>query len=189
MQTISFLYDDYRKVQSVLADLEKSGISSAATTLVARDADERYRSAPTTGTVTDEAAFGAIVGGLAGLGLGALIGIGAFELPGFGPLVASGILATSAATGLGGAVMGWLTGALMYYVYAKADRPDCGTVVSVCADDERAASIEAIMRRYSAVPPPERLNSYRDGGWTIHDSLATNFVPAEISRQRNSFWL
>lgn len=62
MQTISFFYDDHKKVRNVLAELEEFGVSASATKLVACDADEHYRSQPS----GDDSTFGALVGLLIG---------------------------------------------------------------------------------------------------------------------------
>lgn len=188
MQTISFLYDDYRKVQSVLADLERSGVPVSATALVARDADERYRSVPATDTLTDDALFGAIVGGLAGLGFGVIAATGAFDMSAFTSLSALGGLLASAVMAMGGAVCGWLTGALLHFVYARDDLAAGGTIVSVNTDDERAAIVEAIMRQRSVSEPPLNGDGLRANRWQINGSMAPGFVSRQTSRQRSDLW-
>ena len=105
MQTISFFYDDYRKVQRVLAELEKFGMPASVTKLSACDADEYYRAEPADNATADDAAFGTAVGGVAGMAVGALAAVGVFAAPGLEPLIAMGVLATSTAFGTGGAMI------------------------------------------------------------------------------------
>lgn len=165
MQTISFFYDDYKKVQNVLAELQKFDVAASATKLVACDADERYRAAPLTHTIPDDAMVGAAIGGVAGLVAGAMAAMGSLEAPGLEALATMGLMTTSAAGGLGGALIGWLSGSLTHLIYAKSGRPGSGTLISVHTSDEQAGFVETIMRRGLATNPSTRLGDYLETGW------------------------
>ena len=187
MQTISFFYDDYKKVQNVLAELHKYGVSVSATKLVACDADERYRSMPIVNSTCNDAQIGAAMGGVAGTIAGALIATGGLEVPGFGSLAAMGVLMFSTIIGTGGALIGWLSGSLTQLIYAKSTGPGSGTMITVHINNERAAFVEAILRSGLAVNTPKRLTDYPYKPWTIDVSAARVVVPLETRFERSNF--
>jgi hypothetical protein len=112
------------------------------------------------------------VGALAGGGAGVLAGLGMLAIPGVGPVVAAGWLVALAAGAVGGAAAGGLLGGLVgsgiskehAEVYAEGVR--CGgTLVSVRADEDDQARVEAILDR-GAVDPAVRRTEYTTAGWT-----------------------
>ena len=187
MQTVSFFYDDYKKVQGVLIELEKFGVPASATKMVACDADERYRTAPLTHTTTDDALFGAAIGGVAGIASGAMAAMGVLEAPGFEPMVSMGVLAASAAAGIGGALIGWLSGSLTHFIYARGVPAGSGTLITVQTSNERAGFVESILRRGLAITPPKRLGGYLDRSRTFDGSSSQTVRPIETRIQRSNF--
>jgi hypothetical protein len=108
-----------------------------------------------------------------GGGAGLLAGIGALAIPGLGPIVAAGWL-VAALTGAGaGAVAGGVLGTLTTagvseadaHVYAEGLRRG-GNLVTVRADDARAAEAASILARHGPVDTAQRGADYRAGGWS-----------------------
>lgn len=128
---------------------------ASAAKFMACDADEHYRSGSVDNASADDAAFGTIIGGVASLAAGALTAVGALGAPGLEPLVAMGVLAASTALGTGGALNGCLGGFSTHFIYAKSAEPGSGTMITVRADSERAAFVEANLRRGLAVSRSE----------------------------------
>ena len=187
MQTISFFYDDYKKVQNVLAELQKFGVPASATKLVACDADERYRTMPIVNDVASAPQIGAAFGGVAGIIAGAMIATGGLEVPGFGAWAAMSVLMLCAIIGTGGALIGWLSGSLTQLIYAKNAGPGSGTMITVHTSSERAGFVEAILRSGLAINPSKRMTDYQDKQWTIDASAASTVIPLETRFQRSNF--
>ena len=177
MQTISFFYDDYKKVKKVVTELKSLGVSAACTSMVARNADEPYRYAPVTDSFWDDGVIGAEVGGFTGIVLGALAATGTLGIPGLGQVVALGIVTTSFAAGVLGALSGALLGSLISLVSAKSSSSDSGTLLSVKTNDEQAASVEAIMRKGYSAAQAKRIDVYRNTDWSGLKSLTPPFGP------------
>src|SRR5262245_37762897 len=159
-RTVSYLFDDYDQARSAVEALERAGFSSSEISIVSRYRDD--------GTLmTDDGAggaeAGAAAGGVIGAGTGLLAALGMIAIPGIGPLVAAGVLATTLAGAASGAVAGGLLGALVDYgvsdtdadMYAEAIRRG-STLVSVRADDRRAAQAEAVLRERSPIDAAAR---------------------------------
>src|ERR1044071_7530045 len=169
MITISRLYDDYATASRVVDDLERAGIPHADISVVASNAEGWYDRRRTTSGVDPAhdrdhdgrddraegaaagAGIGATLGGVAGL----LAGLGMLAIPGIGAVVAAGWLASTAAVAAAGGTAGGLIGALTQAGYDENEARTYaegvqrgGTLVTVRADDSRAATAEAIMQRY-----------------------------------------
>ena len=172
MKTVSFFYDDYRVVKRVLAELQAMGITAAATTLIARDADEPYRYSQVSELYREDAMLGAQLGGLSGIVVGSLAATGTLAIPGLGPIVAAGFGLSCIFSGAIGAFAGWLLGTLTFALSAKVLSTDAGTLLSVSTDDDHAAAVEATMRRAYAAAHAKRLEGFRDSSWSPHDSMA-----------------
>ena len=183
-RTIARMFDSYAAAAAAVRDLEAAGFSRDDVSLVAGNAEGRHgaasdapaRDADRDG-VADRtesgAGTGAGIGAALGGGAGLLAGIGALAIPGLGPVVAAGWLA-AALTGAGvGAAAGGLLGALTTagvdeaeaHVYAEGLRRG-GSLVTVRADEARAAEAEAILARHGPVDAARRGDEYRAGGWT-----------------------
>lgn len=190
MNTISYLYDDYNSAQTVLRELERSGVATHNITFVANNADGRYR-LKGDAEQTTEAASGAAVGGVVGVGAGIMAAMGALAIPGLGPLVAAGVLATTIVTATGGVIAGGLIGGLIHHgidekdahVYAEGVRRG-GTLISVRSADDQTAAVDTIMRHHGGVHADERRSAYAQGGWSTFDTAAPIYTPKEIESER-----
>jgi len=156
------LYRDFEQGARAVEALVDAGFDRKDISIVANDADSRYSSRLKT-TDTDDgdvkagegAGFGAIVGGLIGLGV-ALI-------PGIGPVLAAGPLAaavTGVATGaIAGAATGGIAASLIDLGVSKEDATQYvegikrgGALVTVDVNsDEYATRAESILNRYNPV--------------------------------------
>jgi hypothetical protein len=122
------------------------------------------------------AAFGAVVGGGAGL----LAALGMLTIPGIGPVVAAGWLAATVAGAAAGGAVGGATGGIIgslteagvstdhAHVYAEGIRRG-GTLVTVRVDDDHDEAAEGILHEYHAIDPDTRGMAYREGGWKGFD--------------------
>jgi len=125
------------------------------------------------------AGIGATVGGAAGL----LAGLGMLAIPGIGPVVAAGWLASTALGAAAGAAAGGLVGSFTNagideddaHYYAETVRRG-GTVVSVRAADEHAATVEAILDGATPIDRDARMAQYRQEGWSRFDDEADPYV-------------
>jgi hypothetical protein len=188
-RTVTHLFDDYAQAQRAVAALEQAGFSSSEISLVSR-----YRS---DGSLADEAsgaAKGATVGGLAGAGTGLLAALGVIAIPGIGPLVAAGVLATTLTAAAAGGVAGGIIGALVDYgmseedahVYSEAVRRG-GSLVSVRADDARAAKAEHILNQQGPVDVVSRRQYYAKAGWSEYDPSAPGYTAEQIRKERELY--
>ncbi len=162
-------YDNYETARAVVESLEAAGISDSDISVVGRD--ERAKDS----NAAEGAGIGAGVGGAAGL----LAGLGIMAIPGIGPVVAAGWLAATAAGAVAGAAAGGLVGSFTgagvseeeAHYHAETVRRG-GTVVSVKAPDEHAATVETIMDGASPINRDTRLAEYRQEGWNHFDEKA-----------------
>jgi uncharacterized membrane protein len=170
-------YETYDQAASVVEKLEQAGVSSSEISVVGRD--ERARD----DNAAEGAGIGAGVGGAAGL----LAGIGMLAIPGIGPVVAAGWLASTAAGAVAGAAAGGLIGSFTKegvdedeaHYYAETVRRG-GTVVSVRADDQHAAMVEAMLDGATPIDREARVAQYRQEGWTRFDETAPAYTGARI---------
>ena len=187
MQTISFFYDDHRKVKKVLSDLAVLGVAPAATSLVARDADEPYRYRNVVERSEVDEAFGAIFGGVIGIVFGAFLVTGTFEIPGFGVLVSTGEILTFLTTGSVGALGGWIIGYFIRHLTLHSRSADTGTLLSVRANDDEALAVEEIMRKGYSSEPSDRIDAVKLSGghgssWR-HETMADHFDHSHSNRR------
>ena len=95
-----------------------------------------------------------------------------------------------------GAATGGVVGALVSagvpeheaHVYCEAVRRG-GTMVSVRAADDKAATVQRIMDRHEPIDPVERRTIYTGEGWKRFDPAAAPYTPsqAEIERLRRPY--
>jgi hypothetical protein len=201
-RTFTHLYDTYDDAVHTVQALESAGVPHDSISIVANNADDRYSTTPDSvvedNTTTAEpessgAGAGATLGTVAGGAVGLLTGLGLMAIPGVGPVVAAGwLVATVTGAGVGaagGGLLGSLVGAGVpeehAHTYAEGVRRG-GTLVSVRADEARAAEIEAILdgRTPAAVDVTSRRADYQQTGWTGFDEQAPALTPTEVEAER-----
>ncbi len=188
--TITHVYDDYSLADTVVSNLEQSGVSHSDISIIGR----RGEHGGAEDTRGDGAAAGATLGGVAGAGAGLLAALGLIAIPGIGPLVAAGVIATTLAGAATGAVAGGLVGALVEYgvseeeapVYAESVRRG-GTLVSVRADESRADEVERIMQDANPIDMTERGRAYREQGWNSYDPSAPAYTDEQMRAERDRY--
>lgn len=172
-RAITRSYDNYETARSVVEQLEAAGVSSGDVSIVGRDSERGETNA------AEGAGIGAGVGGAAGL----LTGLGLLAIPGVGPVVAAGWLAATAAGAVAGAAAGGLVGSFVKEghdedeanYYAETVRRG-GTVVSVRAEPEQEAAVEAILDGATPIDRDTRTAEYRKDGWTRFDERADPYM-------------
>jgi uncharacterized membrane protein len=188
MQTLTRVYDTYSHATNVVEALEKAAIPASDISLVANKyVSEKYANVDD----ASSAATGAGVGAVAGGGLGLLTGLGIMAIPGLGPVVAVGWLATTLLGTAAGAATGGLIGTLAghgvseddAHVYAETVRRG-GTMVTVRAADELAATARSIMDRFSPINPATRRTEYARSGWSKFDPAAEPYTPSQADLER-----
>ena len=192
MAVITRVYDTYAHAQTVVSDLEASGLAASDISLVAnKHVSAHYDNVDE----VSSAGTGASVGGALGGGAGLLAGLGLLAIPGLGPVVAAGWLASTALGAAAGAATGGLIGALVgegvdeadAHVYSESIRRG-GTMVTVRTTDTNRAHVESVMDRHSPIDPNMRGEEYRKGGWKTFDPAAPAYKPTqdEIDRIRRT---
>jgi hypothetical protein len=192
IRTFSRLYDNHDDALQVVEAMEQAGFRHEDVSLVASNVGERYDSAGNIRPAVepavvetesaDRAGAGAGMGAAVGAGAGLLAGIGMIAIPGIGPIVAAGWLATTLAGAAVGAAAGGLVGSLVASgvpeedanLYAEGIRRG-SSLVTVRADESRAADIERIFAMRSAVDPAARRREYQDAGWRRFDPAASEY--------------
>src|SRR5688572_4760510 len=190
-RTVSRMYDSYGQAQRVVQKLEDAGFSSSEVSLVSRYRDDNTLADDASAT---GAATGATAGALLGGGTGLLTALGVIAIPGLGPLVAAGVLATTLAGAAGGSLVGGLLGALTdsgiseedAHVYSEGVRRG-GSLVTVKAEESRAAMADAILNSESPVDVTRRREAYREQGWSQYDPAAKGMTADEIRRERERY--
>jgi hypothetical protein len=176
-RTLTRSYDSYETARSVVEQLEAAGVSSSDISIVGRDGMSDETNA------AEGAGIGAGVGGTAGL----LAGLGLLAIPGIGPVVAAGWLASTAAGAVAGAAAGGLVGSFVKEghdpneaeYYAETVRRG-GSVVSVRAEPEHEAAIQAILDGATPIDRSVREAEYRAGGWSRFDENAGPYRPPVV---------
>ncbi len=209
-RTITRLFNSHTEAMAAVTDLEQAGIKHDDISLIASNGDNWHaghqhdRPHMKDGDHDGEndaaegAGKGATTGGLLGGGAGLLAGLGMLAIPGLGPVVAAGWLAATAVGALAGAAAGGAAGGLLgalkdaghsddeAQVYAEGVRRG-GTLVSVRADDSRAAEIEQLLHGRSGVEATDRGAAYRQSGWTGYSPEAPAYSAEEITRERGLY--
>lgn len=194
-KTIIAMYDDFSTAQDALEDLIEAGFNRSDISIVANNASGEY--VTTTDMDTEEdavtagegAGFGAVVGGL--------IGLGAMLIPGIGPVIAAGPLAALLGAGVGaaaGAATGGITAALVKTgvsedeagYYAEGIRRG-GALISVSVPDEQADRASEILDRHNPADIDERSSYYQQTGYSGYSEEAAPFTSAQIQREREQY--
>lgn len=194
MKTVSGLFDTYDQAAEAVRDLKAFGIPDGDVSMVASNAEGRYKVDDTEGAAAGAgtgAGLGAAVGGAGGL----LTGLGLMAIPGVGPVVAAGWLAATAAGAAAGAVAGGAVGGIIgaltdsgvpeddAHVYAEGVRRG-GTLVTARVADEDVAQAEAILKRSNWVDLEGRRSAYRAEGWSRFDESLDPYSPTQVEEQR-----
>ncbi len=184
--TIVAMYDDFQSANNAVKELTDNGFSRDSISFIAHDRTGEYSQAIGSTEETEPSAaaegagvgagIGAVLGGLGGL----LVGLGALAIPGIGPVVAAGPLAAALTTLAGagaGAVAGGVTGGLIGALvdmgvpeetaqyYAEGLRRG-SHLVTINVEDYLVDQAVNIMNRHNPVDMNERVNDWRQTGWT-----------------------
>ena len=192
MKTIVALFDDFNDAQRAVDALVEAGFGRADISVVANDASGQYNVTTTPSgeedavTAGQGAAFGAVVGGL--------VGLGALLIPGIGLVVAAGPLVALLGAGIGaaaGAATGGITAALVKTgvseehagYYAEGVRRG-GTLVTVSAQEAMTDRARRILDENGAVDLNERSSYYQSTGYTRFDASAMPYSPEQVAQER-----
>ena len=201
MAVITRLFDQYDDAQSAMQKLVSAGVPNADISIVANNADNKFREkngiVDRDGDGVDDraeggstgAGVGATLGGAAGL----LAGLGFMAIPGIGPVVAAGWLAATALGAAVGGVTGGIIGALTQsgvseedaHVYAEGVRRG-GTLLTARVPDADRVRFEGILDG-TGVDVRERADTYRSSGWKKFDESTSGMTAEEIRAQRESY--
>lgn len=188
MRTLSSVYDTYGQARQVVTDLKVAGVPDSKISLVAnKHVSAEYDDVDEHKATSTGLSVGAAVGGAGGL----LAGLGIMAIPGVGPVVAAGWLASTLAGAIAGAAAGGLVGVLVdagvskedAEVYSEAVRRG-GTLVTVQAEDNQVARVEAILNQHQPIDPLRRGKEYRSAGWKGYDPRAEPYDLSEAERER-----
>lgn len=213
-KTITRLFDSHTQALDAVADLEAAAIHPDQISLVSNNTDNWHnghqhpshgpgdvlgdRNGDGDNEVADGAGKGAVAGGVAGAGAGLLTGLGVLAIPGLGPVVAAGWLVATGVGAVVGAAAGGAAGGLLgvlkeaghsdddAQVYAEGVRRG-GTLISVKAQDDEIAKVEAALDGRRGVAAASRGAVYRQAGWLGFDPEATPYDSEEIQRERRAF--
>ena len=192
MQTITKVYDTYKKARGAVNELETAGIPMSEISVLANhQAGEEYGDFAELEQGTEAgtgAGVGAAVGGAAGL----LAGLGLMAIPGLGPVVAAGWLASTALGAAAGVATGGIVGSLIdsgvpedqAHVYSEAVRRG-GTLVSVQTEDHDIAKVQAILGNFIPLDPVEQAAAYRQSGWDRFDPSAAPYESTRAAAERD----
>jgi uncharacterized protein (TIGR02271 family) len=191
------MYDDFDTAQDAVEELVDAGFNRSDISIVANNASGTYTTTADHNMDTEEdavtagegAGFGAVVGGL--------IGLGAMLIPGIGPVIAAGPLAALLGAGVGaaaGAATGGITAALVKTgvseeeagYYAEGIRRG-GALVTVSARDEQADRASEILDRHNPIDIDERSSYYQQTGYSGYDESAQPYSSAQIQREREQY--
>jgi uncharacterized membrane protein len=182
-KTVVALYDDFTSANDVVKELVDYGFAREDISVMSREhthLDDTELEGDTVNRTAEGAGVGAGIGAALGGISGLLVGVGSLFIPGVGPVLAAGpLVSLLASAGIGaavGGVTGGLLGALVdmdipeehAHQYAEGIRRG-GTLVTVRTTEDRADSAVQILNRYDPVNIDERVNQWRDTGWSRFD--------------------
>jgi hypothetical protein len=194
--TILATYRSIEAAQAAINDLTNAGFASDDIGLATYKADDTLHTDEMDDVEAGEGAgFGATVGSV----VGAVAGLVAITLPGIGPVIAAGPLAAAlgAITGAGigavsGAVTGGITAALVNFgvpeeeahYYAESLRRGAALVSVNVATDMDADRATQILNSRNPIDIDNRVDGWRETGWTGFDPLVAPLTVEEIARER-----
>ena len=196
VKTIVGTFDDYEAAHGAAEELKAKGFMATDVSILARYVAGANRGGDGTALaeVSSNAATGAVTGGVLGGAAGLAVSLMGLAIPGIGPIIATGPLVAALAGAGAGAVAGGLIGALTEVgvsaehaqYYAESLRRG-GAVVTVRADESRSDKARAIMGESGAFDIDERVQRWREFGWTRFDPAAKPYTPEEAERERRLF--
>jgi hypothetical protein len=188
-KTVVASYNRLADATAAMRGLREAGFDETDLNLLASRATRD--STPDLDESAGSAATGAIAGGALGGAAGLAASLLGLAIPGVGPILAAGPIAAALAGAGAGAVAGGIVGALTdvgiseddAQFYAESVRRG-GAVVTVRADESRAAQAEEILDRHDAVDIEERVTEWKRQGWTAYDPDAPEWSAAQIEAER-----
>jgi hypothetical protein len=189
-RTVSRLFATYGQARAATEALESAGFTSSEVSLLSRYRDDDTLADDTGSGAAAGATAGAVIGG----GTGLLAALGIIAIPGIGPLVAAGVLASTLAGAASGGVVGGIVGALVNsgvgkedaHVYAEGVRRG-DSLVTVQADEPRAAQAEGILDAYTPIDMRRRRQDFEAEGWSQYDPQSKGYTAEEIRRERQRY--
>jgi uncharacterized membrane protein len=183
------VFNSVSDAQSAVRDIEAQGISRDNISIVANKNAVGYDTMDTVdrdkaSDVVADAGIGAAIGGVGGLLQSAA---GAIAVPVIGPILAAGPI-VAALTGAGiGAAAGGLIGALTESgvpedeakYYAEGVRRG-DVLVTVTTDNTYADTVSDILDRHNAVDVDDRVQSWKQRGWSGYSSESTPYTEEEL---------
>jgi hypothetical protein len=153
--TVVGVFNDRQHANAAVEDLKRVGFRDDQIGVASRHTDTGEMTTSEQGSKAEE---GAVMGVLAGAGLGGLVGLGilAGMIPAVGPVIAGGTLATILANAAGGAALAGLAGALVgagipeeeaHYYQTEFE---AGRIIVTIKADGRFDEATAILRRHGA---------------------------------------
>jgi uncharacterized membrane protein len=195
-RTVVGVFNSVQEAQNAVRELESSGVSRSDISIVANKNAVGYETMDSVdrdkaSDVVADAGIGAAIGGVGGLLLSAA---GALTIPVIGPILAAGPIA-AALTGAGiGAAAGGLVGALTETGvpeeharhYAEGVRRG-DVLVTVRAPHGREDEVCDILDRNNAVDVDERVENWRQRGWSGYHEDEKPFTEDEYRRERSYY--
>jgi hypothetical protein len=193
------VFDSVQDAQEAVRDMEMEGIPRNDISIVANKNATGYEnmessdksSSDKSSNVVADAGIGAAIGGVGGLLLSAA---GLVTLPVIGPILAAGPIA-AALTGAGiGAAAGGLVGALTESGIPEEDAKNYAegvrrgdVLVTAKADSTRADRASEIMDNHGAVDVNDRVDNWKQRGWTGYNNSAKPYSADELRKERSYY--
>jgi len=195
-KTVVGVFNSVSDAQAAVRELESQGIPRDDISLVANknavgydtmDPADRDKASD----VVADAGIGAAIGGVGGLLLSAA---GALTIPVIGPILAAGPIAAALAGAGIGAAAGGLIGALTESgvpeedakYYAEGVRRG-DVLVTVRTDQVRADTISDILDRHNAVDVDDRVQNWKNRGWSGYSNDASPYSDEELRNERRQY--
>ncbi len=201
-ETIVAIYDDFESANKAITDLTNDGISRDDIGLAVNNSDRKGEYSNLEANVdkyedvtgSQGGLFGGVIGGLAG----AAVALTAIVIPGIGPIIAAGPLvallggATGAVIGgTAGAISGGVAASLIHLgisddeadYYAEAIQRGNALVTVTARDEDLAALISDILRRYQPVNLKRRADEWREKGWQGFDRPKEPTTPDDLKAE------
>jgi uncharacterized membrane protein len=185
------VFNSVQDAQEALRDLEMEGISRNDISIVANKNATGYQNmegSDKSSNVIADAGIGAAIGGVGGLLLSAA---GLVTVPVIGPVLAAGPIA-AALTGAGiGAAAGGLVGALTESGIPEEDAKNYAegvrrgdVLVTVRAEGAQSQRACDIMDNHNAIDVKDRVNNWKQRGWTGYSNNAKPYSADELQKER-----
>jgi hypothetical protein len=197
--TILATFKTVETAQAAINDLTNAGILSDNIGLATYKGDHISTSTDVAEMDDVQSGEGAGFGATVGTVVGAVAGLVAITIPGIGPVIAAGPLAAAlgAITGAGigavsGAVAGGITAALVNFgvpeedanYYAESLRRGHALVSVNVTTDAEADRATQILNSHYPIDINNRMENWRESGWTGFDPLVAPLTAEEIARER-----